>query len=156
MPLNKDAASQGKVVTTMAPYNVTPMPDRWTQPYWDGANEQKLTIQRCQSCGNYNHPPAFICMGCNDRNATLEFEPVSGRGTIYSWYIYHDTQVSGFEDNLPFLVVAVELEEQPRLLLISNLLNCPYDEVEMGMPVEVVWERVNDNLTMPQFQPIQR
>ena len=44
--------------------------------------------------------------------------------------------------------------EQPRLILISNLLNCPYDQVELGMPVEVVWEKVNDDITIPQFQPV--
>lgn len=154
MPTNKDAASAGKVDTTKAPYNVIPVPDQWTKPFWDGAREQKLMVQRCQKCGNYNHPPAFICMGCYDREASLEFEQVSGRGTIYSWYIYHDTATGGFEEKVPYLVVAVELDEQPRLVLLSNLLNCPYDQVELGMPVEVVWEKVNDEITIPQFQPV--
>lgn len=154
MPINKDAASGSKVNMTMAPYNVVPAPDQWSKLYWDGAREHKLMIQRCQKCGNYNHPPAFICMGCKDRDAPLAFEQVSGRGTIYSWFIYHDTATGGFDEKAPYLVVAVELVEQPRLVLISNLLNCPYDAVEIGMPVEVVWEKVNDQITIPQFQPV--
>ena len=137
----------------MAPYNVVPVADPWTKPYWDGAAEHRLMIQRCQGCGNYNHPPVFICMKCNDRDATLAFEQVSGRGTVYSWFIAYHAQVGGFEEKTPYLVASVELEEQPRLLLISNILDCPYGEVEMGMPVEVVWERVNGEITIPQFRP---
>lgn len=153
MPINKDPGSGSKVDTTMAPYNVVPAPNQWSKPFWDGAKEHKLMLQRCQSCGYYNHPPTFICMNCKDRDPSLAFEQVSGRGTVYSWFIEHDTRVGGFEDRVPYLVAAVELVEQPRLLLYTNILNCPYDQVEVDMPVEVVWERVNDEVTIPQFQP---
>ena len=156
MPLNKDLAAGSKVVTTMAPYKVVPVPDGWSKPYWDGAREHKLMLQRCQKCGYYNHPPVFLCMSCKDRDAALAFEQVSGRGTVYAWYIHHDTQVGGFEDRVPYLVAAIELVEQPRLLLFSNLLNVPFDQVEQGMAVEVVWEKVNEQITIPQFQPARR
>ena len=153
MPLNKDIGAGSKVHTTMAPYNVVPVPDNWSKPYWDGAKEHKLMLQRCQNCGYYNHPPAFMCMDCKDRDAELAFEQVSGKGTVYAWFIEHDTRVGGFEEKVPCLLAAVELVEQPRLILLSNILNCPYDEVEMGMPVEVVWENANDEIVIPQFQP---
>ena len=154
MPINKDPGSGSKVNNTMAPYNVVPAPDDWSKPYWDGAKDHKLMIQRCQSCGYYNHPPVFMCMNCKDRDAQLAFEGVSGKGTVYSWFIEHDTRVGGFEEKVPWLVAAVELEEQPRLLLLSNILNCPYDELEIGMSVEVVWEKVNEEIMIPQFQPV--
>lgn len=154
MPINKDAVAGSKVDTTMAPYNVIPVADEWSKPFWDGARERKLIIQRCQSCGYYQHPPAFICMNCKDRDAPLAPEQVSGRGTVYAWFIFHDSSVGGFQERIPYLVAAVELEEQPRLLLASNILNCPYDEVELDMPVEVVWEKVDDETTIPQFQPV--
>ena len=97
MPVNNDAASRHRTNKSMAPYNVVPVADPWTKPYWDGAAEHRLMIQRCQGCGNYNHPPVFICMKCNDRDATLAFEQVSGRGTVYSWFIAYHAQVGGFE-----------------------------------------------------------
>ncbi len=153
MPHNVDPASVGKMNTSMAPYPVTPAPDQWSQPYWDGAKEGRLMIQRCQSCGRYNHPPQFICMGCKDRDAALEFEEVSGKGNVYSWFIHHDTQVGGFEERTPYMVAAVELVEQPRLLVVSNLLNIEYDKVELGLPVEVVYEKAGDDVAIPQFQP---
>jgi len=141
---------------TMAPYPVVPVPNDWTRPFFDGAKEHKLMIQRCQSCGYYNHPPVFLCQNCKDRDATLAFEQVSGRGTIYSYIIEHDKQVGGFEDKVPYAVVLVELEEQERLLLFANILNLPYDELKAGTPVEVVFERVNDEITIPQFQPARK
>ena len=154
MPLNIDPASADKIDTTMAPYSVLPVPDVWSKPFWDGARANKLMIQRCQSCGHYSHPQTFICMGCKDRDAELAFEEVSGKGTVYAWFIHHDQQVGGFEDKAPYMVAAIELVEQPRLMLQSNLLNIPYGQVEVGMPVEVVWEKVNDEMTIPQFQPV--
>ncbi len=154
MPTNNDAASRHQTSKSMAPYNVVPVADQWTKPYWDGASEHRLMIQRCQSCGYYNHPPVFICMGCNDRDASLTFEQVSGQGTVYSWFVVYHSQVGGFEEKAPYLVAAVEMKEQPRLFLISNILDCHYGEVEMGMPVEVVWERADGEITIPQFRPL--
>ncbi len=153
MPLNIDPASSDKVDTTMAPYNVIPVSDLWTKPFWDGAKERKLMLQRCQSCGYYNHPPGFICTGCKERDTSMAFEAVSGEGTVYAWFIHHDTQVGGFAERAPYLIAAVELVEQPGLLLYTNILNIPYGKIEAGMPVEVVWEKVNDEITIPQFQP---
>ena len=156
MPVNRDLEAGSKMVTTMAPYQVAPQPDEWSRPYWDGAKHGKLVIQRCQSCGHYNHPPHFICAGCRDRDARLAFEEVSGRGSVYSWFVFHDTFIGGFLEKVPYLIAAIELDEQPRLLLHSNILNCPFDKVEMGMPVEVVFEDAGDGVFIPQFQPVQR
>ncbi|MCL0102287.1 Zn-ribbon domain-containing OB-fold protein [Dehalococcoidia bacterium] len=154
MPLNVDPASVDKIDTTMAPYDVLPIPDTWSKPFWDGAREHKLMIQRCKKCGHYSHPPTFICMGCKDRDAELGFEQVSGQGTVYAWFIHHDLQVGGFESKTPYLVAAIELIEQSRLLIQSNILNCRYGDIEIGMPVEVVWETASTEITIPQFQPV--
>jgi uncharacterized OB-fold protein len=143
--------------TTMAPYAVTPVPTPIDQPYWSGAKEGKLVIQRCQGCKKYNHPPVAICNYCGDRNAELEFEQVSGRATLYTFYICYDTSVSGFEEKVPYAVILAELEEQADLTLMSNILNFEYDQfgekLVMGMPLEVCFDKVNDDIYLPQFQP---
>ena len=72
---------------------------------------------------------------------------------MYSWFIHHDTQVGGFEDRIPYMVIAVELIEQPGLFVVGNMLNCQYDQVEMGMQVELVWETGSEDIEIPQFQP---
>jgi uncharacterized OB-fold protein len=143
--------------TTMAPYGITPVPSAELKPYWDGAKEGKLIIQRCQGCKSYNHPPVFVCNYCGDRDAELKFEQVSGRATLYTHYICYDTSVSGFEEKVPYAVILVELEEQADLLLMSNILNFEYDALgaglKMGLPLEVVFDKVNDDISIPQFQP---
>ncbi|MBI2872150.1 MAG: OB-fold domain-containing protein [Chloroflexi bacterium] len=138
---------------TMAPYGVLPQPDQHTQPFWDAAKEHRLVIQRCQRCRHYHHPPVFLCTNCNDPKATLAFEGVSGRGTVYAHYVHHFKNIGGFEDKAPYPVVAVELEEQRGLLMVTNILHCPYDQLRVGMPVEVVFEKASDEITIPQFRP---
>ena len=142
---------------TMAPYNVTPLPTPEYQPYWDGAKEGKLVLQRCQECKKYNHPPVALCNYCGNREAELKWEETSGRGTLYSYYICYDTSVSGFEEKVPYAVILVELEEQPDLILMSNILNHEYDAMggglENGMPLEAFFDKVNDDLNILQFQP---
>ena len=136
-----------------------PVADDLTRPYWEAAKEGKLAIQRCQSCGTYNHPPVFLCKNCTDPNAELVAEPVSGKGTLRQWYVCHDTSVEGWEDHVPYAVLAVELDEQPNLLVMSNLLNHEYDElgegIEIGMRLEVVFDKANDDYYIPQWQPAQ-
>ena len=138
---------------TMAPYRVLPLPDELSQPFWDAAREHRLAIQRCTGCGYYHHPPAYLCTNCGDGDAALRFEEVNGRGAVYSHYIHHYQEIGGFEDKVPYPVVAVELEEQPWLFLVTNLLYCPYDQIRMGLPVEVVFEKASDHIVIPQFKP---
>jgi len=144
---------------TMAPYNILPVAQPITQPFWDGCKEGKLMIQRCQGCGYYQHPPNYMCIECRDRFAELKFEEVSGRATLYTHYMCYDTSVNGFENKVPYAVLIVELEEQPELLLMSNLLNHdpgPLGEnLPIGLPLEVVFEKANDDITIPQFRPRQ-
>ena len=145
--------------STMAPYNVTPVPTADNQPYWDGAKEGKLVLQKClkEDCLKFNHPPVAVCNYCGDRDAELRWEESSGRGTLYSYYICYDTSVSGFEEKVPYAVIMVELEEQPDLLLMSNILNHQYDAMggglENGMALEAVFDKVNDDVSILQFQP---
>ena len=92
-----------------------PLIDDLTRPFWDAAKEHRLVIQRCQDCSHFNHPPRPVCDACHSE--TLTFEQVSGRGTIYSFSVMHQPNVAGFADELPYLNILIELEEQQRLFL---------------------------------------
>jgi uncharacterized OB-fold protein len=138
---------------TMRPYRVLPVPDEHTNGFWDAAARGKLAIQRCQTCRRYHHPPVTLCTGCKDPEARLDFEKVSGRGVVYSWYVQHDKNLEGFADKIPYPVVAVELEEQQGLLMVTNLLKCAPDRIRIGLGVEVVFERAGTDMSIPQFQP---
>jgi uncharacterized OB-fold protein len=107
-------------------------------------------IQRCRATRRYFHPPQLVCPCCGA--CDLDFEAVSGRGTIYSFVVMRDQRVQGFEDRVPYVNVWVELEEQPLLLLVSNLVGADLEDVLIGRPVEVRFEKLTDEITLPQFE----
>jgi len=127
-----------------------PVRDELNRYYWDGAQAQQLVIMRCSHCDRYVHPPRELCPGCHGD----EFEPtaMSGRGTLYSWSVMHSGGNPGFEEKIPYAVLVVELEEQPRLITIGNLVGADPSELAIGAPLEVCFEQVTDEVTLPQWR----
>ena len=129
-----------------------PLPDDLSRPFWDAAKERRLAIQRCGSCGYYNHPPRRFCDACLAQD--LRFEPVSGRGVVYTFTVMHQRDVAGFEEDAPFINVVVELIEQPQLLMVSNLPIAQRARVSIGAAVEVDFEDRSEGVVVPQFRII--
>ena len=126
----------------------TPSPTQVTQFFWDAAREHKLVIQRCDECRRYIHWPQLRCPRCgSDR---LSASQVSGKGSIYSFCVVHHVFHPAFE--VPYNLAIVELEEQPGLRMLTNIVDCPHDALSVGMPVEVTFED-GDGFTLPQFRP---
>jgi uncharacterized OB-fold protein len=133
--------------------NVTrpiPVPDEWTQPFWDAAKREVLELQRCQSCGHFQHPPYATCVNCISTD--LKFEPVNGVGEIYAYTIMYHTGDKRFASAVPYASIIVELDDAPGALLAANLLGSPYTEAKVGRRVKVVFEKLNDDITLPQFR----
>ena len=128
----------------------TPAISEITKPYWEAVREHILVMQKCADCGYYNYPPKGNCDRCISEN--LCYERVSGRGKIYSYTVMHVPRVPWFEDKLPYVNIVVELEEQMGLLMITNLLDSDPRELAFGARAEVVFERVNDEITLPHFK----
>jgi uncharacterized OB-fold protein len=127
-----------------------PVPDALTQPYWDGVAIHELVLQRCRACGYYVHPPYPECTKC--RADDLDFEAVSGRGTIFERSIVESPIVVGFESDVPYACLFVELDEQPALLVAGNLVNDAPHEARIGRRVEVVFRDDPDGFTLPMFK----
>ena len=127
-----------------------PVPDQYTKPFWDAAKREVLELQRCQSCGHFQHPPYPTCLNC--MSIDLKFEPVGGRGAIYAYtYMYH-TGDKRFASAVPYASIVVELDDAPGALMAANLLGVPHTEAKVGRRVEVVFEPLNDEITLPQFK----
>jgi uncharacterized OB-fold protein len=120
-------------------------------PFWDAARHRQLVVQRCGGCGTLRFPARDLCSHCLSREA--DWASVSGRGTIFSFAVMHQVYHPGFADEVPYAVVVVELEEGVRLL--SNLVETPVGAIRIGMPVEVVFEDVAPDVTLPKFRPRQ-
>ena len=129
-----------------------PVADDLSQPFWEAGKQHRLVVQRCRECGYFNHPPRSACDACQSQQ--LQFEPVSGRGTIYSFTVMHQPNVAGFEDQIPYINILVELEEQPLLFMVSNLPASDLDKIKIGGQVEVYFEEVDPDTTLPQFRPV--
>ncbi len=118
----------------------------------DGRANHRLHIQRCGDCHRFQHPPEPVCHHCLSFN--LGDAEVSGRGTIYSFEIATQAFHPWFADKIPFVIAVVELIEQPNLKLITNIVEVDPDSaaIAVGAEVEVTWQQLDDEFTLPVFR----
>lgn len=128
-----------------------PLPEMqpWSKPFWEGAKQHKLLIQECTDCNTKIFYPRKICPECWSQN--LSWTKASGKGTIYSYSITMAGVEEKFAEDLPFVLALVDLEEGVRMM--TNIVDCPHDEVRIGMDVEVVFEDVTEDVSLPKWRP---
>ena len=128
-----------------------PVPDEVTAPFWEAANRGVLAIQHCEACDYYVHPPEALCPRC--QTPDLEFREVSGRARVYTHTIVRDNVTAGFAEDEPYVIGIIELVEQERLVLVANVVNVAPEDVRIGMPLRVTFERLTEDIALPQFEP---
>jgi uncharacterized OB-fold protein len=74
----------------------------------------------------------------------------TGKGKLYTYAIYHQAYHKGFESEVPYVTAVIELDEGPHFL--SNIIGCEPDEIKCDMPVEVVWEDITREFSLPKFK----
>ena len=116
--------------------------------FFEGARAGRLMVQKCDSCGTLRFPAHELCSKCNSTDS--RWVPVCGRGEVFSFNIMHQLYHPGFAKEVPYAVVMVELEEGCKF--VSNLLGIKPHEIKCGMPVEVTFEKLNDEVSMPKFR----
>lgn len=126
-----------------------PLPVPTTQPYWDGTRAGELRIQRCATCGESFFYPRIACPHCG--SSDVAWVRASGRATLHSYVISHHP-APGFEDDVPYVIAVVTLEEGPRLL--TNLVDVAPDPsvLVLDLQLEVVF-RPRGNQVLPLFRP---
>jgi len=129
--------------------DLRPPIDRYNAPYWAGLREQKLRLPRCQACGHLQFPMGPCCSKC--LGESFEWIECSGRGTIWSYIVYHHAFHPSLADQVPYNVAEITLEEGPKL--ISNVVGIPIDELCAGMSVTAYFDRQDDELTLLRFKP---
>jgi hypothetical protein len=128
-----------------------PVPTPETRPFWDAARRHQLCLQRCRVCGRHVFYPRAACPSCLAPD--LEWRAVSGRGVLHTFTVAH-RGLRNFPLGSPYVIAIVELEEGPRLM--TNLVGVEPDpaKIRIGMPVEVVFEDVSADVTLPRFRPV--
>jgi uncharacterized OB-fold protein len=117
----------------------SPIPDELDKPFYDACNEERLVVQYCTNCLRYQFPPRPACTRC-EKNASVEWRQLSGRGRIISRVVVHDSPTSALIPNQPFNVAAIALDEEPEVIMLSHLPGTPVDQVPIGAAVEVIFE----------------
>lgn len=127
-----------------------PRPNRLSQPFWDGTKRHELLLQKCNDCGHVWFPPSQRCPKC--LSTEYEWSKASGRGKVWSWIVMWQRYFPAFEADIPYNVAYVELEEGPRLM--TNIVGCDNDAIHCDMAVEVVFEDVTSEISLPKFCPL--
>ena len=128
-----------------------PLADAETLPWWQAAAEHRLVVQRCTGCGHFRHPPGPACAEC--RSLDSEWVELPGRGRVYTYTIVHRPVSAAQAGQLPFIIAVIEPEGADGVRLMSNLVEVDPEAVEIGLPVEVVWEDMGPELSVPRFRP---
>lgn len=141
---------------------VTVVVDADSEGYWEAAREHRFVMKKCSDCGLMRWYPGPACPFC--MSIEWEWQQVSGKGMIHSYMIVTQAIQAGFRDYVPYPVVLVELDEQRNTpeehislriaanLVDDNFVPVPESEVGVGKRVEVVFQDVAEDLTLPQFR----
>jgi uncharacterized OB-fold protein len=134
------------------PGRFLPSPTPETQHFWDGTREGELRLQRCRSCEQAYFPPRPFCPRCACRE--VEVFRASGRARLLSYVINEHRPAPGFET--PYSIAVVELEEGPRMM--TNVVETPQtpEALVLDMPLEVTFEPVSDEISLPLFRPLEQ
>ncbi len=128
-----------------------PVPSPETQRFWDGCKNHELWLPFCRDCRRFYFYPRDFCPQCFGWDT--EWRRASGRGRIYSYAIHYRAWHPAWADEVPYISALVELEEGPRLY--TNIVGVEPDpqKVQCDMAVEVVFDDVTEEVSLPKFQP---
>lgn len=127
-----------------------PVPDPDSRAYWQGLKDGQLLLQHCAGCGHVQLYQQAICRRCGSE--ALEHRAASGRGIVHSFSVVHRAPGPAFKQDTPYAVLLVELAEGPRM--ISSLVEGDAMAVEFDMRVELVCDRISDEVVLPRFRPV--
>ena len=120
------------------------------RPFWDSLREHRAQLQRCATCAKFRFIPMELCT-CG--SAEWTWQPIEGAGTVYTYTVVHRAPTPYYQQSTPYVIVHVTLSEGPRMT--GNLVGCPPEKVEIGMPVRMTYEDVTLDLSVYRFAPVE-
>ena len=139
---------RGQLMTSSPRTRPLPTPTAFSRPFWEGTQAGELRVPKCDDCSFYRWTPLPACPRC--LSESFEWAQVSGRGTVYSFsVVYRPSDPVAFAE--PYVVAVIRLEEG--VAMLSTIVGCAPDDVRVEMPVEVAFEKVNDEITLYPFRP---
>lgn len=135
----------------MNPEVTKPLPaiDEDNKPFWDYCKQHELRMQKCLKCEELFYPPSAMCPHCHHMKS--EWVKLSGKGKVFSFIIVRRAPHPAFAKETPYVVAIIETAEGQRLT--SNVIGCKPEEVKIDMPLEVVFEDLTKEVSLPRFKP---
>ena len=127
-----------------------PVIQPWSKGFWEGTKANKLMVQECKECKAKIFYPRKACPEC--WSSDLDWSEASGKGKVYTFTVTMMGVEDVFSEDIPFVLACVDLEEGVRMM--TRIVECDPDAVRIGMDVEVVFEPVTEEITLPFFKPI--
>jgi len=120
-----------------------------SRPFWDGARAGKLMLMGCNACGRAYHYPRPACPHCWSED--VAWREATGRATLYTFSTVHVNDLPPFKEQLPYVVGIVDLEEGVRMT--TRLVDSDASSLRIGMPVQVDFTPLTDDIALPVFKP---
>ena len=129
---------------------IFPRPTADTKRYWEGCKKHEVLIQYCSGCDKYQFYPRPICTNC--MNEEIEWKKSTGRGKVLSYTSVHRAISKAYAKEAPYFVALIELDEG--VTMMSNIISCKFEEIKIGMRVEVIFEDWSEEIAIPKFRPV--
>ena len=129
---------------------IFPRPTVETKRYWEECKKHKVLIQHCSNCEKYQFYPRPICTNCMSEE--IEWKQASGRGEILSYTTVHRAISKAYAKEVPYVVALIELDEG--VTMMSNVISCKFEDIKIGMRVEVIFEDWSEEFAIPKFCPL--
>jgi enoyl-CoA hydratase/carnithine racemase/uncharacterized OB-fold protein len=126
-----------------------PVIQPWTKEFWKATKQGKLLVQHCIDCNSNIFFPKKVCPECWSKNLT--WIESTGKAKIYTFTVMLDQVEPKFMGDLPYVIAMVDLDEGIRMT--TRIVNCKPENVAIGMSVEVVFQEVSPECSLPMFQP---
>jgi uncharacterized OB-fold protein len=127
-----------------------PRPTPETETYWQGCRDHQLLLQFCVQCKEFQFYPRIICARC--ASDKLEWVKAAGQGTILTFTIVRRAVSEAYAADVPYVVALIQLDEGPTMM--SNIVQCAPEALEIGNPVQVVFEDWSEEISIPLFRPV--
>lgn len=126
-----------------------PTIDDETRPFWAAAKEGRLLLRSCRACGEVHHYPRSFCPTCWSDD--VEWIEASGRATLYTHSTVYMNDLPPFGERVPYVAAVVDLAEGPRMM--TEVIDCPTDELAVGMPLALTFRDLTDEISIAVFRP---
>jgi len=122
-----------------------------TKPFWDGCKRHELVLPRARTTNEFFFYPRAVSPG-EDMTQDIEWVKASGKAKVWTFSIHHMGPTPAYKNEPAYVVALVETQEGVKMM--TNIVGCDPKDVHIGMDVEVVFDDVTPEVTLPKFQPI--